>query len=80
MPCFKVPVGKRERHPWQANLAPLRASPEAAKRYEAVKLKAVQAGASLLHYSEAKSALVEALLLRALAWQTDTSHGVGAEQ
>jgi GrpB-like predicted nucleotidyltransferase (UPF0157 family) len=48
----------------------LRAFPEAAKHYEAVKMQVVRSGvSSLLKYSEAKSAVIEELLLRALEWR-----------
>ncbi|BAU13341.1 hypothetical protein LEP3755_38800 [Leptolyngbya sp. NIES-3755] len=59
---------------WRSNLALrdyLRSHPEEAKRYEAAKIEAVCSGAlSLLEYSAAKSALIEELMLRALAWQS----------
>lgn len=73
---FNVHVVEREGKHWNSNLALrdyLRAYPEEAKHYEEVKMKAVQSGASsLLKYSEAKSAIVEELSSRALAWRTAT--------
>ncbi len=73
---FNAHVVKREGQHWKSNLALrdyLRAYPEEAKCYEEVKMKAVQSGASsLLKYSEAKSAIVEELMSRALAWRTAT--------
>jgi GrpB-like predicted nucleotidyltransferase (UPF0157 family) len=68
-----VHVVEREGQHWISNLALrdyLRAYPEEAKRYEEVKMKAVQSGvSSLLKYSQVKSAIVEELLSRALAWR-----------
>jgi GrpB-like predicted nucleotidyltransferase (UPF0157 family) len=70
---FNVHVVEREGQHWVSNLALrdyLRAYPEEAKRYEEVKMKAVQSGvSSLLKYSEGKSVIVEELLSRALAWR-----------
>lgn len=68
--AFNVHVVERKGQHWNSNLALrdyLRAYPEEAKHYEEVKMKVVRSGASsLLKYSEARSAVVEELLSRAL--------------
>ena len=73
---FNVHVVEREGQHWKSNLAfrdYLRAYPSVAKRYERVKLKAVQAGvSSLLLYSDAKSAIIKELLSQALVWWAAT--------
>ena len=80
---FNVHVVEREGQHWKSNLALrdyLRAHPEEAKRYEKAKVKVVQSGvSSLLKYSEAKSAVVEELLLRALAWRRLPNNPVGED-
>lgn len=73
---FNVRVVEREGQHWISNLAfrdYLRAYPEEARRYEEVKMKAVRSGvSSLLKYSQVKSAIVEELLSRAMAWREAT--------
>jgi GrpB-like predicted nucleotidyltransferase (UPF0157 family) len=73
---FNVHIVKREAKHWNSNLAfrdYLQAHPKEAKRYEEIKIKAIQSGASsLLQYSSAKSSVLEELVLRGLAWRTGT--------
>lgn len=80
---FNVHIVEREGRHWTSNLALrdyLRAYPEEAKHYEEVKMQVVRSGVSLLlKYSEAKSAVVEELLLRALAWRRLPNNPAGAD-
>ena len=70
---FNIHVVQKDGQHWNSNLAfrdYLRAYPKEAKRYEDVKIKAVQSGASsLLKYSAAKSIIIEELLSLGLAWR-----------
>lgn len=72
---FNVHVVEREGMHWINNLVLrdyLQTHPEKAKCYEQAKMKAVQSGTlSLLKYSEAKSKIIEKLILQALIWQKD---------
>jgi GrpB-like predicted nucleotidyltransferase (UPF0157 family) len=70
---FNVHIVQRKGQHWNSNLALrnyLQAYPEEAKRYEEAKINAIKSGASsLLKYSAAKSAVLEELVSRGLAWQ-----------
>jgi GrpB-like predicted nucleotidyltransferase (UPF0157 family) len=64
-PAFNVQVVERQGELWRANLLLrefLRASPDAARRYEAAKREALRAEPFLLAYSEAKRTAIEELL------------------
>lgn len=73
---FNIHIIKCEGQHWNSNLALrdyLQAYPEEAKRYEEAKIQAIRAGASsLLKYSAAKSAILEELVSRGLAWRKIT--------
>ena len=81
--AFNVHIVEREGRHWKSNLALrdyLRAHPEEARHYEEVKMKVARSGvSSLLKYSEAKSAVVEELLSRALAWRRLPNNPAGAD-
>ncbi len=70
---FNVHIVKQKGKHWNSNLALrnyLQAYPQEAKRYEEAKINAIKSGASsLLKYSAAKSAVLEELVSRGLAWQ-----------
>ena len=72
---FNVHIVELNGRHWKSNLAfrdYLIAHPEEAKRYEEIKVKAIQSGStSLLKYSIAKSAIVGELTLLAQSQQTD---------
>lgn len=74
---FNVHVVKRNGQHWKSNLAfrdYLKVYSEEAKRYENIKIKAVESGvSSLLRYSKEKSAIIEELVSRGLAWKTANS-------